>query len=124
MMAKPLLSCLHGRTTVDFESNSNMGTGFFIELSSEVEQVMSEYRISRLKRRGEMKLFGLDISSRLNNYGLWVSLAALFYAMLQLFDVGVPPERLEMLVNSLLGLLLALGILSDPTTRNRGFRDD
>lgn len=66
----------------------------------------------------------IEIFKRVNNYGLWVSFAALSYAMLQLFGIGLPPDQWEMIVNGLLGILLALGILNDPTTQNRGFRDD
>jgi uncharacterized membrane protein len=49
------------------------------------------------------------------NYGLWLALAALIGMIIQ--DAGVPitPERYEMYVDVILGILAGAGIISNPT---------
>lgn len=54
--------------------------------------------------------------SRFRNKGLWVAVASFILLMLQTFGVHVVPEQFNDLVNSLLGILVMAGILSDPTT--------
>ncbi|MGL4451711.1 MAG: holin [Sarcina sp.] len=62
--------------------------------------------------------------SRLKNYGLWISVFALIPMVLNGFGVKVLPENYQAIVTSVLGILVAAGILNNPTTQNKGFLDD
>lgn len=62
--------------------------------------------------------------SRFKNYGLWVSLLALVPMILQAFGVKVVPEEYQAIVNTVLGVLVALGVLNNPTTESKGYLDD
>lgn len=62
--------------------------------------------------------------NRLKNYGLWVSVASLSFMLIQEFGVQITPEKWELYINSILGILILLGIINNPTTNNRGFGDD
>ncbi|MGL4850522.1 MAG: holin [Clostridium sp.] len=62
--------------------------------------------------------------SRFKNYGLWVSVAALVPMVLKGFGVDVLPENYNEIITSVLGILVMAGILSNPTTSNKGFLDD
>lgn len=59
-----------------------------------------------------------NIKKRLKNYGLWVALVA-FLAIL----LDITPENLA-IIDKALGVLVALGIFSNPTTNTSGFGDD
>ncbi|MDQ0417931.1 putative membrane protein [Croceifilum oryzae] len=64
---------------------------------------------------------------RWRNKGLWVSLLAVIPVVLEASGVSLLPNQLEAgkeAVMSCLGLLVVLGVLSDPTTQNTGFLDD
>lgn len=54
------------------------------------------------------------MDSKWRNYGLWCSLAALLFMVLQDFGVNIIPERFDMYVNTIFPILLALGIISNP----------
>lgn len=62
--------------------------------------------------------------SRLKNYGLWVSVFALVPMVLSGFGVKVLPDNYQAIVTAVLGILVAAGILNNPTTDNKGFLDD
>lgn len=62
--------------------------------------------------------------NRLRNYGLWISVASLSFMLIQEFGVQITPEKWELYINSILGILILLGIINNPTTNNRGFGDD
>ena len=64
------------------------------------------------------------MNNRYSNYGLWVALAALVLLVLQSAGIGVDTGKYNQIVNAVLGILAMLGILSDPTTINQGFKDD
>jgi uncharacterized membrane protein len=64
------------------------------------------------------------MQNRLKNYGLWTSLAALVFMILQNSGVSILPEDWNSYVNSILGILILLGIVSNPDTENSGFQDD
>lgn len=62
--------------------------------------------------------------SRFKNYGLWVSVAALIPMVLQGFGVKVLPDNYNEIITAVLGILVAAGILNNPTTDNKGYLDD
>ena len=64
------------------------------------------------------------ITCRLKNYGLWISVAAFIPILLTVFGVDIVSEEYNELVNALLGILVAAGLLNNPTTEERGFADD
>jgi len=61
---------------------------------------------------------------RYKNYGLWVAVSSLILMILQ--DVGLPitPEKYEAYSQVVFTILILLGIVSNPTTENKGFGDD
>lgn len=61
---------------------------------------------------------------RFRNYGFWVSLAALIPMACQLLGITHMPDNYNDIVNAGLTLLVAAGIVSNPTTSNKGFVDD
>ncbi len=61
--------------------------------------------------------------NRWKNYGLWVSIAAFIPLLLSGFGIDLIPNY-EDVVNSLLGILVLAGIISNPTTTSAWFRDD
>lgn len=66
----------------------------------------------------------MDFKSRLRNYGLWVSVASLVLLVLQSLGITITPEQYNEIVNTILGILVMLGILNNPTTENKWFGDD
>lgn len=65
----------------------------------------------------------LDLS-RFKNYGLWVSLLALIPLILSCFGINLVPEEYEQIINLVLSILLALGVINNPTTESRWYKDD
>lgn len=64
------------------------------------------------------------MSNRLKNYGLWTAAAALGLMIVQNSGVQILPEQWDAYVNSILGILILLGIINNPDTENPGFKDD
>lgn len=62
--------------------------------------------------------------SRFKNYGLWVSIFALVPMILHGFGVKVLPDNYQSIITAVLSILVAAGILNNPTTENKGFLDD
>lgn len=62
--------------------------------------------------------------SRFKNYGLWVSIFALIPMLLNSFGIKVVPEEYQAITNTILSILVALGIISNPTTQCKWFVDD
>lgn len=62
--------------------------------------------------------------SRFKNYGLWVSILALIPLILNAFGVKVMPEEYQAISNTVLGILVAGGVISNPTTTSKWFADD
>lgn len=63
--------------------------------------------------------------NRLRNYGLWVSVAALIPLVLSAFGLNIVDEQKYMeLINALLAILVGLGLINNPSTENRWFKDD
>ena len=48
--------------------------------------------------------------NRFKNYGLWVSIISLIPMILSAFGVTVVPDKYEVIVNTILGILVTLGI--------------
>ena len=65
----------------------------------------------------------MNPNSRWRNYGLWVSIAAFIPLVLSGFGINLMPNYQE-IVNALLAILVMAGIISNPTTETRWFRDD
>lgn len=61
---------------------------------------------------------------RFKNYGLWVSIAAFIPMFLKGIGIDILPSNYNDLINSFLGILVVAGILSNPTTTNKGYVDD
>ena len=62
--------------------------------------------------------------SRFKNYGLWVSIAALIPLLLSAVGVNIVPDKYNEIVHLILAILVALGILNNPTTEVKGYFDD
>ncbi|MBD7915688.1 holin [Clostridium sp. Sa3CUN1] len=62
--------------------------------------------------------------TRFKNYGLWVSVLALIPMILSSFGVKVVPEEYQAISNTILAILVALGIISNPTTQRKWYSDD
>lgn len=61
--------------------------------------------------------------SRWQNYGLWLSIAAVIPLLLSSFDIHMIPNYQE-IVNSVLAILVMAGIISNPTTTSHWYLDD
>lgn len=66
----------------------------------------------------------MDLKKRLRNYGLWVSVASLVLLLLNNFGVDIDESKYNGIVDSILAILVLLGILNNPTTEKKGFGDD
>lgn len=65
------------------------------------------------------------LKKRLSNMGFWVSLASLIPLSLQAFgDVSILPDNYQEIVTCFLSLLVALGVVSNPTTEKSWYSDD
>ncbi|MGL4569797.1 MAG: holin [Clostridium sp.] len=62
--------------------------------------------------------------SRLKNYGLWLSIAALIPMVLQGFGLKILPDNYQEIINAILSILVMAGILNNPTTEAKWFADD
>jgi phi LC3 family holin len=62
--------------------------------------------------------------SRFKNYGLWVSIFALIPIILNSFGVKIVPDEYQAISNAVLTILVALGIISNPTTECKWYIDD
>ncbi|MDQ0418454.1 phi LC3 family holin [Croceifilum oryzae] len=66
-------------------------------------------------------------NNRWKNSGMWISLTGLVFLFLQTIGVYISPVNqgaITTVIDSIVGLLVVLGILSNPTTKNQGFLDD
>lgn len=61
---------------------------------------------------------------RFRNYGFWCSALALIPISYQMISGNVFPEEYAPLCNALLTFLVAAGLISSPTTKNKWFLDD
>lgn len=51
---------------------------------------------------------------RWQNYGLWVAVASLLFMIVQDLGFHVTPEKWDVYVDLILGILIMLGIISNP----------
>lgn len=64
------------------------------------------------------------IKKRLTSGSFWVSMFAAIPLTLQALDVNVLPTNYEEVTTIFLSLLVAMGIINDPTTKKIGYGDD
>ncbi|MEK3853451.1 holin [Cytobacillus sp. FSL H8-0458] len=61
--------------------------------------------------------------NKLKNNGLWVAIAALFYLVLEDLGYQIDPTRWETYVTLIVGILISLGVVSNPK-EGKWFGDD
>jgi uncharacterized membrane protein len=64
------------------------------------------------------------MKNRLKNYALWISISSFVFMIIQNSGLQITPESWDLYINSILGILILLGIINNPTTNNKGFGDD
>jgi uncharacterized membrane protein len=70
------------------------------------------------------KQINIDVRSRMKSYSFWISLASAIVLALTQFGVKVDNEYIMGCVQAVLGILVLLGLVNNPTTKNAGFGDD
>ena len=69
----------------------------------------------------------MNLKEKIKNYGFWMSLTAAIIIVLQTlgktFAFSVNDEAISAVVNSICGVLIVLGIISNPAS-GKGFLDD
>ena len=65
----------------------------------------------------------MNWKSRLSNYGLWMAVAALIPLLAEALGFKIPSNYND-IINSILGIMVLLGIINNPTTENHGLLDD
>lgn len=65
-----------------------------------------------------------DIKNRLSNYGLWVSVASLVLLVVKNLGYDIDAGEYNAIVDAILVILVALGIVNNPATENHGYFDD
>ena len=63
------------------------------------------------------------MGNRWQNYGLWASILAFIPLVLSSFGIQIIGDYQE-IVNAFLGILVMAGIINNPTTQQKGFKDD
>lgn len=63
-----------------------------------------------------------DLKGRLQNVGTWIAFLALIPILSQIFGFALP-GNFDVLVNTLLTLLVALGVLNNPSN-GTGYKDE
>lgn len=58
----------------------------------------------------------IDLKSRLTNKGFWVALISAIVGVTQLLGYKVFPDNWADILNSILGILIILGVIIDPST--------
>lgn len=68
------------------------------------------------------------MSKRFSNKGLWVSIISLIMLVGSTFGffakLGITSDKVQAVLNAILTVFIAAGIISDPTTENSGYLDD
>ena len=62
--------------------------------------------------------------SRFKNYGLWVAILSLVPMLLHAFGVNIIDQEYEAISAVILSILATLGIVNNPTTECKWYRDD
>jgi uncharacterized membrane protein len=63
------------------------------------------------------------MKERLKNYGLWLSVASLLFMVAQDLGLHITPEKWNAHVDLILGILIMLGIISNPK-EGKWYSDD
>lgn len=58
----------------------------------------------------------IDLKSRLKNKAFWIYLISTIVTLTQLFGVKVFPDNWETILNTVLGLLVVMGVIVDNST--------
>jgi phi LC3 family holin len=58
----------------------------------------------------------IDLKSRLKNKTFWIYLISTIVTLTQLFGVKVFPDNWETILNTVLGLLVVMGVIVDNST--------
>ena len=66
----------------------------------------------------------VDLKTRMGNYGFWISLASAVILALTQFGIKVDNVHVMACVKAVLGILVILGLVNNPTTESKGFGDD
>jgi len=66
----------------------------------------------------------VDLQVRMKNYGFWISLASAVVLALTQFGLTVDNAYVMGCVKAVLGILVLLGLVNNPTTATKGFGDD
>lgn len=61
---------------------------------------------------------------RKSNYAFWLSLASAIILFLTKIGFAINNEIVIDIIKSILEILVVLGIVNDPTTKNNGYADD
>ncbi len=64
------------------------------------------------------------MNNRFKSYPLWIAVIALIPMWLQALKIDILPKNYEELATATLGVFVLLGIVNDPTTTNKGYKDD
>lgn len=64
------------------------------------------------------------MKNRLKSKGTWASVAALIPVILQIFGLDILPKDYATSVNAILILLVAMGVINNPTTEGNWYLDD
>ncbi|MFC7440357.1 phage holin [Laceyella putida] len=66
----------------------------------------------------------MNLMKRLGNWGFIASSVAFAALVARLFGVEFVGEDVQTTVDVVLSILVALGLINDPTTNNKGYLDD
>jgi uncharacterized membrane protein len=66
----------------------------------------------------------MEIKNRVKNYGLWVAIIALIPMLCQSFGFNILPTNYNEVTTAILGIIVMLGLVNNPTTENKGYSDD
>ena len=58
----------------------------------------------------------IDLKSRLTNKGFWVAFISAIVGVTQLLGYKIFPDNWADILNSILGILIILGVIIDPST--------
>ena len=65
------------------------------------------------------------MKEKFKNHGLWLSLIALVVMIAQdFFNITLDNTRLQLYIDTIITVLVFLGIVSNPETENKWYKDD
>ncbi|SHE80156.1 Uncharacterized membrane protein [Seinonella peptonophila] len=66
----------------------------------------------------------MNLKARAGNVGFWASLISFLYLLLLSFNICVVGGDLGLLIELIAQVLVFMGIINNPTTKNRYYSDD